>query len=54
MGALWDGAGLGGRMLLDSGMEKAGELRRELLRQRPQNEVRGMKMSGVLQDSGLN
>ncbi|XP_016067109.1 PREDICTED: kinesin-like protein KIF14 [Miniopterus natalensis] len=39
VGALWDGAGSGGRMLLDSGMEKAGELRRELLRQRPQNEV---------------
>lgn len=39
MEALWDGVGSGMRILLDSGIEKAQELHRELLRQRSQNEV---------------
>nr|XP_019606358.1 PREDICTED: kinesin-like protein KIF14 [Rhinolophus sinicus] len=39
MAALWDGVGSGVRELLDAGMEKAGELRHELLRQCARNEV---------------
>lgn len=43
MDALCDGVGLGMKILLDSGLEKAKELQHELLRQCTQNEVRGMK-----------
>lgn len=39
MAALWDGAGSGVRELLDSGLDKAEELRRELRRQCARNEV---------------
>ncbi|KAK1327953.1 hypothetical protein QTO34_012375 [Cnephaeus nilssonii] len=37
--ALWDGVGAGLRLLIDSGLERAGELRRELSGQRPQSEA---------------
>ena len=40
MGAICDGVGLGMESLLDSGLEKAKELERELRRQSPQDEVR--------------
>lgn len=43
MAALWDGVGSGVRVLLDSGIEKAEELRHELLRQCAQNEVSARK-----------
>ncbi|XP_014387841.1 PREDICTED: kinesin-like protein KIF14 [Myotis brandtii] len=37
--ALWDGVGAGVRLLIDSGLERAEELRRELTGQHPQSEV---------------
>ncbi|XP_059533241.1 kinesin-like protein KIF14 [Myotis daubentonii] len=37
--ALWDGVGAGVRLLIDSGLERAEELRRELSGQRPQSEA---------------
>lgn len=40
MDAICDGVGLGMKILLDSGLEKAKELQHELLRQCTKNEVR--------------
>uniref|UniRef100_G1P7S3 Kinesin family member 14 n=1 Tax=Myotis lucifugus TaxID=59463 RepID=G1P7S3_MYOLU len=37
--ALWDGVGAGVRLLIDSGLERAAELRRELSGQHPQSEA---------------
>ncbi|ELK24921.1 Kinesin-like protein KIF14 [Myotis davidii] len=39
VGALWDGVGAGVRLLVDSGLEQAEELRRELSGQHPQSEA---------------
>lgn len=47
MDALCDGIGLGMKILLDSGLEKAKELQHELLSQCTQNEVRGTKVHSI-------
>ncbi|KAB0406596.1 hypothetical protein E2I00_010406, partial [Balaenoptera physalus] len=48
MGAICDGVGLGMESLLDSGLEKAKELERELRRQSPQDEVtKQMKANAI-------
>lgn len=54
MAALWDGVGSGVRELLDAGMEKAGELRHELLRQCARNEVSASKGGCVVPEGGFS
>ncbi|EPQ19451.1 Zinc finger protein 281 [Myotis brandtii] len=51
--ALWDGVGAGVRLLIDSGLERAEELRRELTGQHPQSETYSVEMPAMSPGGGM-